>query len=326
MSHVTELTDDPNLVWHYTSLSALMPILKNNSLLATEVNFQNDPYEDLSASKAFQALLKKVGEQHGMSDFPRTASSILKGMEAHSPWDVNAERLLRNARFVLCASLNGDNLYAWRTYGSVGSIGCAIGLDRSQPLGVIGSLSSDDLTPWRDVLYLNDDVDRDLLSEFTKLAKRWKNAGPSQSDPTRILIDGIGELWPEVRARAKHASYKEEEEARITVVEPHSSVVDFKDGLFGPRPHIRLGASDAWGNRSLGTDPLPIRSIRLGPDAPEAAFDSVKWLLAMNGYTVDGKFEHFEREDEDGNIEYAEQFDESGAISIRASKHAYRNV
>lgn len=320
--------DDPNLVWHYTSLSALIPILKNNSLLATEVNFQNDPHEERAATNLLQKLLLKVGEQDGLNDFPHAATSILRGMEALSPWDFNADRLLRNARFVLCASLNGDSLYAWRTYGSVGSVGCAIGLDRTRPLGVIGSISSDEVTPWRDVLYFTDDLDSDLLAAFTKFGEEWKDAERplGQSNQTGILIDGLSKLWPEVRARAKHVSYRDEEEARVTVVAPHSTVVDFKDGRFGPRPHVRLGASNEWGTRSLGTDPLPIRSVRLGPDAPDAAFDSVKWLLAMNGYTVDGEFEHFEQEDEDGNVEYAERFDESRAISIRPSKHAYRDV
>lgn len=46
-----------NLVWHYTTLEALQSILATNTLLATEVSYQNDPREpDTGVELVVEAL------------------------------------------------------------------------------------------------------------------------------------------------------------------------------------------------------------------------------------------------------------------------------
>lgn len=323
-----EEPDDPNLVWHYTSLGTLISILQNNSLMATEVGFQNDPFEEGSALKAMSTLVSKVGEHEGYEAFPRKAMEIFDVSESATHWDKNADRFLRTARFIACASLNGDSLYAWRTYGSVGSIGCAIGLDRNHPLGVIGTLSKDEVTQWTNVIYSDAELADTFLPDFEALGEQWKaDEWPdSQSAQTGTLIRGMSALWPKVRSRAKHSSYQEEIEARVSVVSPHRSVVHFRDGRLGPRPYVLLGSTDKWGHGSDGKGLLPIRSVRLGPDASPDAEKSLKWLLALNGYPVDGEWEHIEWENEDGTLGFDERFNEATAIQISYSRHAYRDV
>lgn len=48
------------LVWHYTTLDTLALILQGNSLLATEVSFQNDIRETLTADAAFKEALEAL--------------------------------------------------------------------------------------------------------------------------------------------------------------------------------------------------------------------------------------------------------------------------
>lgn len=100
----------------------------------------------------------------------------------------------------------------------------------------------------------------------------------------------------------------------------------FRDGCLGPRPDVLLGSTDKWGHGSDGKGLLPIRSVRLGSDASADAEKSLKWLLAVNGYPVDGDWEHIEWENEDGALGFDEHFNEATAIQIRYSRHAYRDV
>lgn len=325
------MTDDanpPELVWHYTSLGALISILTSNTLMATEVTFQNDPYEERSAHKAMKTLLDSIGDEKDLKGFPRGALSIFEYMQVGDPYDLNADRLLAASRFILCASVNGDSLYAWRTYGSVGSIGCAIGLDRSAPLGIVKSPAPVVTDPWQNVTYSEDALTEELAPRVRQLAEHWKREASSgqDGDPQGVLLDRIGPLWADVRSRAKHTSYKDEEEARVTIVAPRRESVNFCDGRFGPRPHVLLGAADTWGAASPGTERLPIRAVRLGPDAPESAIDSVRWLLAMNDYVIDGELDWGEWEDEWGVRQMGDRLDKSGMVRIERSVHAYRNV
>lgn len=318
---------DKKLVWHYTSLSALIPILQNNSLIATEVAFQNDPYEEYSALNAMSSLLDRAGEASGVERFSSQALATFEVLQERSAYDANADRLLAASRFIVCASVNGDSLYAWRTYGSVGSIGCAIGLDRSKPLGVINSPNTVEATSWQNVIYSEKELDATLLPQFVDLATRWKAATEDEHvDSAQLLLTGLDTLWSEVRACAKHASYRDEEEARVTIITPKKQSVGFRDGKFGPRPHVLLGAADNWGEPSTGTAPLPIRSIRLGPDAPDAAIQSVQWLLATNGYVIDAEYELDEYVDDFGYLQQSGSWNSAQVVDIERSIHAYRDV
>jgi len=316
---VTEGDDtynDPNLVWHYTSLGTLVDILKGRSLRATEVRFQNDPHEARSARNALAALLERAAARESAGSFASYAMQILDGMHALTEWEINEERLLKNSRFVLCASRNEDSLYAWRTYGSVGAIGCAIGLDRRKPLGIVGKPAAH-IDDWTDVAYTSDDLGPEFLAELQDFADEWtRNRDPRQEDPqTGILMPWLDRLWPAIRSRAKHPSYLEEQEARITLHAPEPDSISFSDGRFGPRPYVRLGATTKWGLPSTGESLLPIRCIRLAPDAPDAAFESARWILGMNGYRIDGSL-----------VEPRYDLNTSDKVPVLASQHAYRNV
>lgn len=307
-------SDSPDLVWHYTSLGTLISILKDRSLRATEVRFQNDPREALTARDALASLVKRAGSPS--SDFARQALEIFDGMWARSPWDVNDEWLLKSSRFVLCASTDGDNFTNWRTYGSVGAVGCAIGLDRHQFLGVISETTSS-AEAWENVVYSEDDLYREFLADFQDFARDWEaNEHPYFEVPrTGLLMSWLDRLWPALRSRAKHPSYVEEREARVTVLAPAREVIEFADGRFGPRPFIRLGSTPQRLTDPTGHELLPIRALRLSPDAPEAAFDSARWLLSMNGYRIDGKL-----------VEPHYHLDKSERVPVLKSQHTYRAV
>lgn len=307
---------DSNLVWHYTSLSTLVDILKGRSFRATEVRFQNDPHEARSARNALSELLKKAAATAGAEVFARYALQMFDAMHAVNSWEINDEGLQKNSRYVLCASLDDDNLYAWRTYGSVGTIGCAIGLDRRKPLGIVGQLVAH-TDAWANVTYTSEDLEREFLPTFQDFANEWvANIDPRQETPqNEILMPWLDRLWPAIRSRAKHPSYREEQEARITLHAPDTDSVSFSDGRFGPRPYVSLGRAKTWGEGSTRDELLPIRCLRLAPDAPRAAFESARWILAMNGYPIDGKL-----------VEPHYNVDDSDKVPVLESRHAYRKV
>ncbi|MFJ4253740.1 hypothetical protein [Microbacterium sp. NPDC090003] len=126
------------LIWHYTSLDVLATILESNCLLATEVSFQNDIRETVTADEALAAALTDLKADATMSAFAYSASRLLNDLDSGMHLSGSTESgLLENSRFIVCASADSDSLYAWRTYGNTSSIGCAIGLDPSATLGVV---------------------------------------------------------------------------------------------------------------------------------------------------------------------------------------------
>lgn len=314
--------EDTSTIWHYTSLDTLSRILDNRYLLATEVGFQNDPLEDITARQAFRDSLESLKKRPQHARFAKLASQAWDDLSYGERFEFNAERLLSRSRFLLCGSSDGDNMYAWRTYGSASSIGCAISLDASSPLGIVAESPASKIVPWSKVSYDAAGLRTQIRSDLVDLEKE---AGLEDLD---IVTSGVEKIEAEARAVAKHPSYEDEKEWRITVEAPPRSAVQFSPGSFGPRPQVRLASVTSWGEiaSSANRAKLPIREVRLGPGAPKEAESSVEWLLAMHEYLIDGAFEVIEFEDEFGNTDYAEHVDETDRVRVTRSTHSYRRI
>ncbi|MFJ4174705.1 DUF2971 domain-containing protein [Microbacterium sp. NPDC089696] len=318
-----------NLAWHYTSLGSLIHILRDRALMATEVGFQNDPYETRAAHEALRSALDGMRTQDGRTGFGFRATFMYEEFRLGSPYALNDERLLASSRFILCASRDSDNFHAWRTYGSAGSVGCAIGLDRSVPLGVVDGAEDTEVTPWRDVQYSESDLAAAIRDDLDDLAARWREIRGEDElrDDRDVLHTGLRSIWNDVRAQAKHASYRHEDETRITVAAPPKAAVRFRDGRLGPRPYILLGTSDAWASPPpQQRTKLPIREVVLGPEAPAAAVESLTWLLGLHDYIIDGETEFATIRDEHGRAEVADWVSDKNKVRIRHSHHLFRSV
>lgn len=289
------------LVWHYTTLDTLALIVQSNSLLATEVGFQNDIRETSTADAAFRDVLESMAAAGSLGHFARQALRYLADEDEWQPTiSVVSNELIRNARFILCASNDPDSLYAWRTYAQ-GGISCAIGLDPRAALGVVdpaGTSSQPRMHHWRSVEYSPDKIRQHAQGVLEQLADRWSQAGGSGSTDEDldaafgVIVTSLAAMRTRVRAMAKDPAFADEDEQRVTVNWFSHEAVMTTPSSMGPRPQVRLVASEhgRWGETVERADlapKLPIRAVRLGPDAPESAEPATKWLLLANGYDLD---------------------------------------
>lgn len=312
---MTSNSGSENLVWHYTSLSTLLNILDKREFWAGEASFQNDPAETQTARSVMDAV-HALAAGTELERFTQRVVGVLDHLIEPGAYDLNEDRLLREARFVLCASADGDNLYAWRTYASKESIGCAVALDSTAPLTAVSTSSRLHVNGWTPVSYDSDQDARSILREIEQLKHEYDASGHGEEPDLGIVIQGIDAIWSRLVSRAKHPSYREEQEARLTVSGLSASDVRFMNGVAGPRPYVRIIAASAG---ATAPELLPIRAVRLAPNAPARAAESVTWMLALHGYPIDGVRE-FPGEDGVPWINSAER------VKILTSRHPFRDA
>lgn len=309
------------LVWHYTSLDTLARILESNSLLATEVAFQNDIRETVTADSAFRDALEALSGEDRYRSFSRQATAFLRDIDsgaATGSWSRFERELTENARFILCASDEPDHLYAWRTYANPG-IGCAIGLDPKVPLAVVtpGLPGQSRVRYWQKVSYEPADTREKATEALRRLAEQLILANERGIDEGPLIFR-LERLRSDVRAIAKDPAFADEREQRVTIDRaPTVSAVITTPSSMGPRPHLRLAAVDRWDSivvDATAAQKLPIRAVRLGPNAPDSAIAATRWSLLANGYSLDG-----EPVDPTTNAETW-----SHAVIIDRSEHPYR--
>jgi len=290
-----------DLVWHYTTLDTLALILQSNSLLATEVSFQNDIRETVTADAAFREALTSLKAVDKYHQFARAA---LRFLDDEDQWQATvssvSQELTRNARFILCASNDPDSLYAWRTYAH-GGISCAIGLDPKVALGVVdpdANPSQHRVRHWRPVVYSPAKIRQEAERILVRLGDQWlRERGDGLTEHSAdaafgVIVTNLAEARSRVRASAKDPAFADEHEQRVTVDGVSFKALMTTPSSMGPRPQVRLVASSQrrWGERHERADvapKLPIRAIRLGPDAPDSAKPATQWLLLANGYQLD---------------------------------------
>ncbi len=290
-------TQDDPLIWHYTSLETLALILKDGCFHAAEASFHNDPSEAVLAEDTvrefFEEKVKASGPHDSWEELHEAWNAIVgtdgdsDTLQVRNPAD-----LLTRARFILCAS-SRDNFHMWRTYASVGQIPCAIGLDRDMPLRVIPTVPAPQedglfgpVSPrsnsagWTTVDYDSSDVVSKALGDLYEISTSPKGNPEyaDEADHAENVYFGILDAWLATR-NVKHSTYRFEEESRLVFEGVKKSDVHLKEGINGPRPYIKVGAS---GEDEEGR--LPIREIMLGPTVPVGAPPSAQWLLALNGY------------------------------------------
>lgn len=316
------------LLWHYTSLGVLQKILESGCFLATDVEFQNDINETRTADSVFEEALRRFeGESAEAKRWVSGVRSYLAAFDGRFP-EMETEGLVSGARFILCASEEPDLLYAWRTYGSKDEIGCAVGIDPTVGLRVRGGAETK-VSGWQQAIY---DPEELVSLAVDELRRVWDESAEYRPEAEQIGIDlsyihiminvEIVEMREMLRARGKDPSFRDEREHRVTVTDmQNASEVVITPSQMGPRPHLPLVPEEAGGER------LPIRAIRLGPDAPQSAIKAVKWLLYANGYPIDRSYEPVEYVSEDANASIDDyQEDWSSTIMIDQSSLPYRNA
>lgn len=314
-----------NLIWHYTTLDTLEKILSTQTLLATEANFQNDPNEVSYARGITAAALERAVVRHQGAG--RSLMGLASRMDDPGQSSVNLDRLLDDSRFLLCGSADGDSMYCWRTYGAIGSVGCAVGLDPAVALG-IKDLTSNYEASWQAVSYFPKELQDEVDTLIDKVVVEYQQSGTKTEAPNfGELIIGYARIQTLILSLAKSPSYADEKESRITVTKPPPSAISFGAGKSGPRPRVALTTlAPSPGGPTEDDDALPIREIRLGPASPRDAERSLRWILAVHGYALDGVHEFEDYDDGRGNSIRNMWLNQDRIVRISRSKHAFRDV
>lgn len=319
-----ERVEDDKLIWHYTTMGNLVNILQSRTLYATEVNFLNDIRETVAADELFSSALDVVGKSG--AQYAKTFASLSRDLR-----NLDESRMVPNSvfeeheisRFILCASKDPDSLYAWRTYASKGDVACAIGLDPEIPLVPLVS-NSESKGNWQQVRY---DAKNLLGETVSRLNSCLDDFAKEVNDDYPVPLPfGSMDILEDLRSRCKDPNFAQEREVRITHLKPELSLIKFIAHPMGPRPHLPLGVragGDPADGKTASWAELPIRGIKLGPEAPDTAIASAKWLLEANGYST-RPVELFTYDDEGRG--YSNGWDHSEKVHVSKSALPYRSA
>src|SRR5699024_10417035 len=145
--------DSSHLVWHYTTSSGLLGMIRHRELWATHSRFMQHTGEGSVMPSASKACLSDTTTlppaQMSMVELPYSCLTA----NAYPPYT----RVPQGNMFLVCGSRDNDALTLWRNYARE-AVSFAVGLDPKVPLGVITSNKSPsgnchDAMRWRDVDY-----------------------------------------------------------------------------------------------------------------------------------------------------------------------------
>ena len=296
-------------VFHYTSASGLMGILQSGIVWATEASGLNDVAEVLEGRRYVNDCIDRLPDRELHSELTYALDYVHEA-SGPNPSDV----------FVLSASLQEDDANQWRLYGDLGR-GYCIELDTQHPLVVRArtELASTEPTepgsrtlnlgfmrdmsyvsPWSRVLYQDEEREAAFTDLAVWAAEAYESAlhadwdGPESGElsPLQTLNYEMSRAIASLTRCIKGRGFAGEAEARVHVSslwgDHHAHFRHGADGIVRYYELMtRSGPSPArneveWREE---TNPMPIRSIRLGPAQRfELAEPAIRSLLSRWGY------------------------------------------
>jgi len=279
--------------WHYTTAAGLLNIVRHNRLWASSAAFMNDASEIKTGKRALQDAA--AARQPPLEDWQLNALRVLGVLTDGKPDKV----------FLLSASVEGDALTLWRSYGQGTEAEYAIRIDPLVGLTpVVQNVLEQHPSPppgwgdevedwtergepipgpdpdqpytwggdWDAVQYLNEDSTL-APDELERIVRELR---PPRSG--RLSIPLIGDYFTEIDPSVlfKNTGFKDEREVRVTwTVNPWWKFVLYRASRFGVTPYIEVAAhdgtepSDLERERSLlmphRVGRLPLMSVRIGP-------------------------------------------------------------
>ncbi|WP_265446837.1 DUF2971 domain-containing protein [Flexivirga meconopsidis] len=242
------MSDDNNLVWHYTDAAGLLSILRTDTLWATSSQFLNDRGEiELGQHLAGERMAQRAqAEPDGVYGQVRQLMRD-KGEEA-APRGREGVPEAGAIFFVLSASSAPDSLAMWRNYGGAGE-SYALGLDRDESLRVLGTAPGIRSTPgtatvgstgrlrrkpWRSVRYARaaqEELIDAVLDNRAATLRRIRDALGSQpsgatpeemrealSKDQELDLQGMFDDLEDALLLIKHPGFVDEDEVRASYV------------------------------------------------------------------------------------------------------------
>jgi Protein of unknown function (DUF2971) len=264
--HYFDLDDAglPSMLYHYTSLEALLSIVKSGCMRATHIRYLNDHSELDWLWDAVDKLLVQKWECEKVG--PRRELLELLTSEVGNGPKFDA--------FVASFSQDGDDLSQWRGYCS-GGTGVSIGFD-SQALKAswVRSASADKLLPaigeLQRVRYLEAGPNSDLSKELDLVLKEAMNYSPFPQNYKRIMKISakadIFKIWiSRVAPLCKHHAFSSENEWRLVLKKQRDDELyqQFRAGKSSIVPYVEAPLN-------LNSEKVPevgymVRKVIVGP-------------------------------------------------------------
>jgi hypothetical protein len=269
----------PPILYHYTSMAALLSIVKTGRIRATHFRYLND-------SSEVTTMLDAVRER--LTERIHQAASADKVRELRQLADVMKTPKLIN-EFVASFSEHGDDLSQWRSYCHDGgvSLGFAAGALRSQwvsdPSGGKSSWVGGSLVKVR---YLGGEVVDDLDSIIDNTLELGRALDGKEGFFGKIeRIDAARALLTLLAPSYKHHAFRHECEWRMILAKPHKPMPGqrFRVGASTLVPYIEVDL-----NRDLEfklSEKYMLNKVVIGPTPnPQLSKDAIQNLFAAKGH------------------------------------------
>lgn len=266
--HSFEHDPPQGLVHHYTTYSALLGMVRDGVIWASDILYLND------SAEFFYSLVQARGSLIRAQDriVDEREISFLDELiqELERIWVLPLTR----ATYVASFSEDPDSLSQWRAYGS-GTGGVAIGFDPGD-LGAIAREQEGQLLPCIYDEGRQEELMGTLVSDFQEQFRADCSAAPSLDEFTRELTLHFAESLIDLAPVVKHPAFREEKEWRLVVSaeRPGRLQTSFRDGGSMIKPFIKLPL------RLDGSKRLLIEEVVLGPTPnPGLAQESTEQYL-----------------------------------------------
>lgn len=260
--------DDPALVYHYTDAGALLGIIENKVLWASDVWFMNDAQEALYGLGVIERTLESLGTTDTRTAVCRRALGWLRDIRTRGEfW----------GSYIACLSLDGDDLSQWRAYGR--PRGFSIGFDAAQLRSLCASAPEFDKPTFRRVEYNEERQAGTVSITFNSAVSKLPPAptGDQLQGAAVAFVNAALILAPAL----KHPAFSSEQEVRIHIHREANATTGllFRPGAMGIVPYVNIDLRDP------GTDNMTlVREVIIGPQPNELESQrSVKQFLTYHG-------------------------------------------
>lgn len=259
-------------LYHYTSLDALLGILKHKTLWATSVHYLNDASETELGLQLMRELVSRE---------LINAEGIHKEFLAFlTPW-LEVDLLRSPSVYVLCFSETRNDLSQWRGYTPHGR-GVCLGIN----VHLLVNRMQKHGWQFQNVRYRQDSQ---LAFANAILTRMRREASAEHSSDTRdkhfaSVIQGALPDLLQVAAMIKHPSFHSEQETRFMSppIAPGDPRICFRSGRSTLIPYVQFELVD---NQN---DPLQLSEILIGPSPSDRLTQAaVLNLVQQHGTAID---------------------------------------
>jgi hypothetical protein len=258
----------PDAVWHYTTASGLLGILKDDCIWASSINFLNDATENRKAKQLLRDSVSKRIDSASEADYNKIVEMLKQSEKngrqiTHEDYNEQLRKLLSSKVwdqsednvFVTCFSKKKDSLSQWRAYTAVGG-SYAIGFETKSLMKLYaypdGKQGHDFVRRrFSSVEYYSPDVHDSVFDSIAQALIVQSLQGPNGGETWIDIL--LGDTSPFFKDEA----FREEEEWRLVCSGNISYVgLQFRPGRSHLVPYIAVSLVDI---------PDAIKAIIVGP-------------------------------------------------------------